>query len=326
MLSVVIPVYNSAGYLSICMNSILDQSYRDIQIIAVDDGSTDESLEILNDYAEQDSRIVVIHQENAGAGAARNKGIVNASGEWILFVDSDDWIERNYCQNMLDAIIQLNADAVIACPRVDELMRQGLFTYEEKEKLICSCLAFDEMTFAFNIDAPWGKIFRTELMRKNEIMFPENLKRSEDAYFCMDYYYHAKKIGYLTCSGYQYQVRDNSLSKSYGMDALFTLEEVLETNLEWTQIHEDKTKQYEKAMWFRVLPGIVECEEYYFLHENNKKSMSCKLHEYKMFLKQPMINRAIKTLKIKDMQKKQYKVRLILYKLGLGNLFLRLKF
>ena len=93
MISIIVPVYNAAPYLPQCLDSLVNQTYRDIEIICVNDGSTDNSLDILKAYAERDSRILVIHQENQGLSDARNKGLKNARGEWVMFVDSDDWID-----------------------------------------------------------------------------------------------------------------------------------------------------------------------------------------------------------------------------------------
>ena len=322
VISVIVPVYNSEKYLSVCMDSILGQTYQQLQIIAIDDGSKDKSLQILNDYAKRDGRILVVHQENKGVGAARNVGIEHATGDWIIFIDSDDRIEPEYCWKMLNAAVNLKAEIVIANPLTHE---ENLFTNEQKEKLICSCLAFDETLFSYNIDAPWGKIFYAKLLKTNSIIFPEDLKRSEDAYFCMDSYYWAKNIGYTNCSGYHYLVRNDSLSKSYHMDAQDILEKILEINYRWVQMNGKYNPNFEKALWFRVMPGIVECENYYFLHEKYKANKFCKSKEYSNFLKQSMVRKAIKELKIKDIRKRQYKIRLIFYKMNLGKLFLKIK-
>ena len=101
MISIIVPVYNAAPYLPQCLDSLVNQTYRDIEIICVNDGSTDNSLDILKAYAERDSRILVIHQENQGLSDARNKGLENARGEWVMFVDSDDWIGTDCCKTLL---------------------------------------------------------------------------------------------------------------------------------------------------------------------------------------------------------------------------------
>ena len=102
MISIIVPVYNAHNTLKRCLDSILKQDFKDIQIIAINDGSSDDSLDILKEYAFIDKRIEVINQENQGVSVARNNGIASAKGEYIMFVDSDDYVEPDYCKLMLD--------------------------------------------------------------------------------------------------------------------------------------------------------------------------------------------------------------------------------
>lgn len=112
-ISVIIPVYNVSDYLSKCLDSILNQSLKDIEIICVNDGSSDNSLEILKDYEKKDKRIIVIDKENEGSGVARNAGLAIAKGEYVYFVDGDDWIEENALEKMLKKAEDLNTDMLI---------------------------------------------------------------------------------------------------------------------------------------------------------------------------------------------------------------------
>ena len=113
MLSVIIPVYQAEQVLEKCIDSVLAQSFQDLEIILVDDGSTDRSGVICDNYAKQDSRIKVIHKKNAGVSAARNSGLSLASGEYIAFVDSDDYLEPNMYQSMMDKMLKYNCDVVM---------------------------------------------------------------------------------------------------------------------------------------------------------------------------------------------------------------------
>ena len=112
-ITVIVPVYNTEPYLRRCIESIINQTFHNIEIILVDDGSTDASAEILSDYASRDNRITVIQQENQGLSAARNTGMRSAEGEYIMFVDSDDWIDANTCEKALRAAKTFSADIVI---------------------------------------------------------------------------------------------------------------------------------------------------------------------------------------------------------------------
>lgn len=112
MISVIIPVYNVESYLKRCLDSVINQSYQDLEIILIDDGSTDNSSKICDEYASNDPRVIVIHKQNAGQAAARNDGINIAKGEYIAFVDSDDWIELDMYELLMQAIIDTKADIV----------------------------------------------------------------------------------------------------------------------------------------------------------------------------------------------------------------------
>ena len=115
-ISIIVPVYNAERFLPMCLDSLTGQTLRDVEIICVDDGSKDRSLAILRDYAARDSRIKVIAQRNKRQGGARNTGFDAASGEWVTFVDSDDWIDADYCERLLDAAVRNDAD--IACANI----------------------------------------------------------------------------------------------------------------------------------------------------------------------------------------------------------------
>lgn len=110
LISIVIPVYNAEKKLSRCISSVLNQKYSNIEIVLIDDGSKDNSLIIANEWKKKDSRIKVISKENGGVSSARNKGIANSKGDYIMFVDADDWVSDNYCNDMIRAAQKYKAD------------------------------------------------------------------------------------------------------------------------------------------------------------------------------------------------------------------------
>ena len=124
-ISVIVPVYNAEKYLNRCVNSILQQTFSDFEIILVDDGSEDQSRNICDEYAKKDKRIKVIHQQNRGQAAARNRGVSCATGEWVVFVDADDMIHQQMLECLYQAAIRLNTKLAVCqaiegkeCPRV----------------------------------------------------------------------------------------------------------------------------------------------------------------------------------------------------------------
>lgn len=144
-ISVIVPVYNTESYLKKCIESIINQTFRNIEIILVDDGSTDTSAEILADYALRDNRIIVIHQENQGLSAARNAGMRSAKGEYIMFVDSDDWIDANTCEKAISAARTSFADIVMwtyvreyqSSSRITEMFDMKSLTWSGAKKKCC---------------------------------------------------------------------------------------------------------------------------------------------------------------------------------------------
>ena len=165
LISIVIPVFNGEKFIKNCVESIVVQTIKEIQIIIVDDGSQDNTLSILRILESKDERIEVIHQNNAGVSAARNIGLQAVQAEWVLFVDADDKIEPDYCLSLLDAASDLCTDVIIARPSSKGQSRHSLL--QEKQKLVQACLSYNESSYSFNIDAPWGKLFRPLERRKD---------------------------------------------------------------------------------------------------------------------------------------------------------------
>jgi len=316
-------VYNGELFVQKCLESILSQSYKNLQIIVVDDGSCDKTPFILREMASMDSRIEIVWQENSGVSKARNAGLKIANGKWICFVDADDLITSDYCLSMLNAAESLSVDVLIAKPYT-ESDKETYYLYDTP-KLIQSCLAFDEISFPFNIDAPWGKLFKASTLKENEILFPETLVRSEDAYFCMWFYEFSKSIGILNKFGYIHIEREGSLCRRFSKNAMQILEIILSENQKWVERYHPNDTDYICSLWYRVLPGIIECEKTYFFHTDNHDSYFHNALVYQQFLSQPMVRAAISSLRFERVKSIHYRFRLLIYKLKLGWFFILMK-
>lgn len=199
-ISVIIPVYNIQQHLRECLDSVLGQSYPHLQVICVDDGSTDESPAILAQYAQKDNRVQVIRQQNAGPGAARNTGLEAATGEYVIFLDSDDWFEPDFLEKMVDTAQREGADVAI-CRAVEFDTNSGRELPSEwmmKKQYLPGKLAFapQEMAdhlFQFTYGMPWDKFYRRELLTTSGIRYPA-LKNSEDLAFVYPTLLAAKRI------------------------------------------------------------------------------------------------------------------------------------
>lgn len=181
-ISVIIPVYNTGGgYLSRCLDSVLNNTYRNLEVICINDGSTDESEAILRRYAEKDGRVIAVNQKNAGVSAARNTGLDMATGDYIAFVDSDDWVHPQYFEILLFAISSTNAD-VAACQfsQVSE-ENEALLTplTFKKEDILCTTVA-DAIRDNYIKRAVWGRLYKRALVNGK---FETGLTWGEDAVF-----------------------------------------------------------------------------------------------------------------------------------------------
>ena len=203
--SVIIPVYNTEKYLTDCLNSLINQTLKEIEIICVDDGSTDNSLSILNKYSKIDKRIIVLKQENKGGGIARNYGMSIAKGEYLIFLDSDDFFNENLLNDTVNVADSSLADIVVC------LFQQYKNINDIYNKEIYGVYGlikdnFPNLTFNYHVDpnnffesfnpAPWNKLFRHSFIKKNGLYFQDN-KRTNDLFFTISSLVSAKKIYFL---------------------------------------------------------------------------------------------------------------------------------
>lgn len=212
VISVIVPVYNAESTVARCIESIISQEFSDFELIMVDDGSTDNSLKICRRFERIDKRIRVFSQQNSGVSKARNVGLSNATGEWCVFVDSDDWCEKNHLQKLMNQ----NTDITYIGYRMYD---------EEQNELFCRTVpAFyadgtdfqiglskliDEKNFFAII---WTKKFKMEIIKKYNICFDEQVCISEDILFTHEFLHHANSISVIEDATYNYTLRKGSLS------------------------------------------------------------------------------------------------------------------
>lgn len=208
LLSIVVPVYNGSAFLPRCLESLLGQTYRELEIICVDDGSTDNSLETLQHYAAQDSRMKVIHQENAGVSAARNAGLDAATGEYVTFVDADDWVEPDTYEKVLAAFSD-SVDLVCFGVDVEGVDDSGLEEY-------CRLLSDGPTPPSPNCIAGmnacvWNKVYRHSIIQAHDMRFPEGQAYGEDDafIFCYAAVICGEIVG-IQCRGYHYVLHEGS--------------------------------------------------------------------------------------------------------------------
>lgn len=208
-ISVIVPVYNVADYLPQCLDSLIGQTHTDLEIIVIDDGSTDGSGGICDAYAAKDSRIHVIHQKNGGAASAKNAGLRIATGTYLAFADSDDWVEPDAYEYMLDALKRENADVIQCAFRnvfTDHSEDHICFDTEEQFKVQEYLLRY---TTDWTGSLLWDKLYRRALF--DSIFFEEGHK-IDDEFFTYLGIMNAKKIVYIPKIVYNYRQRRSSVT------------------------------------------------------------------------------------------------------------------
>ncbi len=207
LISVVVPVYNAEDYMEKCINSLLAQTYVNLEIILVNDASTDNSGYICNNYAARDTRVRAFHfQKNRGPSAARNEGICHAKGMFISFVDADDHVEPELLEKLYDCLEENEAE-ISACGADGIDLKSGSAAVYSQEEAV-SCLA---QGFPFN-HVPWGKLYSANLLR--ECRFDENVYYSEDLLFLYSVLKRTKRVSYLPDTLYHYTQREGSQVQS----------------------------------------------------------------------------------------------------------------
>ena len=242
--SIVLPVYNGEKYLDQCFTSVLAQTFQDWEMIAVDDGSTDCTGEICDSYAQKDSRIRVIHQKNGGLVAATGTGVNDASAEYLMFVDADDWYEPDLVGKMYELIVKYDADCVngtykkyLADGSYSEPVPLEEHVYEKDEiesKILCPFFEKDANIYRYWSAPRWDKIYRTEIAREVCRERTARLVYGEDLDFCLRNLAKCQRIVTSDVRGYCYRVLESSMAHGYTEKMLASYEKMLElTRVGW---------------------------------------------------------------------------------------------
>lgn len=262
MISVIVPVYNTLEYLEQCIGSILNQTYKDLEIILVDDGSSYLCGKACDGYAEADSRVKVIHKENGGLVSARKTGLTVATGEFVGYVDSDDWIETSYYERMLAVQGKTGADIVLAghfhdietdSRRINDNFRTGIYTREQ----LLPTLLYAGRFFEYGVQPHMvTKLFKKELLQKTQMRVDDRIVIGEDAAVVYPSVLEAERIAVSDICAYHYVQHPDSMTKrelknkTDIFDLLLThLMHVFQEKGVWS-IMEPQLRQYRKYLLF----------------------------------------------------------------------------
>jgi len=210
LISIIIPVYNTALYLSECLESVYTQTLHDIEIICINDGSTDNSLQILKNFQHKDARIKIIDQKNAGVSAARNAGLQIATGTYAAFVDSDDTISSEFCETLVNAAEVSKSDVVFSKSFSNANFAEDKYFGRVEIETQILPVFFKEDQF----NSVCNKLYRMLPVRQNNIFFPTGKTHAEDAEFNIRYLIHTQRLFVLDYSGYHYRETPESATRN----------------------------------------------------------------------------------------------------------------
>lgn len=261
MVSIIVPVYNTCDYLDKCIKSIVRQTYPNLEIILVDDGSTDGSGDVCEQWKKRDSRIKVIHQKNQGQGAARNSGLLLAAGDYIQFVDSDDYIELDMVEQLIRIMIKEDTDIFICMFKIIYPDRITNVHADQKERVVSGEVALIDY-FSGNgapyLSIVWNKLYKRKIFMNNPIMLFPHSHIYEDEYVSYKMLYRAKKISIIDAPLYCYMQRNGSVMHSAkGYKELLVREKIIREYYRWMQESAPELDKLIEYAGIRIFNGFV---------------------------------------------------------------------
>ena len=242
-ISVVVPVYNSEKYINRCLDSIAAQTFSDFECIVVNDGSTDSSAEIINCYAKKDYRFLVIHQNNAGVSVARNAGLNICSGEWIAFVDSDDWCESNMLEEMYNAVKKMYEREVglILC-KVQDTAGSNVYNLDES-------YVYSNGKYGLCFQSVWGKLYRRNIITSHKLNFPVGVRLGEDSVFTFSFLTHSPNFYFINKPLYHYyNNREDSAVNTISYESAYSARNAFSMLSNYI-IYNNCMKRFEKTLF-----------------------------------------------------------------------------
>ena len=298
LISVIVPVYNVEKYLTRCVKSILTQSYQSIEVILVDDGSPDNCGSICEEFAKKDRRLKVFHTDNKGVSNARNVGIEHANSEYIIFVDGDDYVEQDVCEQCVNAMNRGNTDILffmhvttknpnLCIPETKEIKT---LNKEEIDSVRKAVISQADPFEGYWVGPPWGKVFRKSIIQQNSLHYVLGLKKSQDRVFVYDYLSHVKTASLYYYCGYHYVSNEDSICHRYNKNIVPILENAQHKFME--RVKGDST--YDNSIDTMNLIFLTEFFTLNFFNRENNKPRKERISELKTLIEKPIYVKALK--------------------------------
>lgn len=289
-ISIIVPIYKiEEKLLRDCIGSLCKQTYQEIEIVLVDDGSPDECGRICDEYGSHDKRIKVIHTENKGVSNARNEGIRNSTGRYLMFVDGDDFLELDTCKKCVEKMKSTNADLLLFKVFKDksttEISGKNDILITEKEmieKIQLSVMTHVDLYSGYISGSPCMKLYKRNIIVDNGLQFVVGLKKCQDRVFTFDYYSKVQSVVFLDYQGYHYVINENSVTNKYNPN----IDEILrKARDEFEKRINKNDEQYQNAydvLCIRFLGEILHLD---VLNVKNNNSLMHKVKRIKYLIK-----------------------------------------
>ena len=309
--SVVVPVYK-VPYVLLrnSIESILHQTYGNLDVILVDDGSPDDCGKICDEYAKQDSRVRVIHQQNGGLSVVRNVGVKAALGDWVSFVDGDDWIEPTTYEQV-DRMVTAHGDKtdVIAWDGYADFSEQNhkpinffgevntikMTTLQEKINSVMPEYHTAGLRVAL-FDVTWARAYRRSLLVDNNIQNIPGLKRAQDLIFNLEVFEFAKNVYYECLPLYHYSMHEEAVTKKYDAAIASKMEQFSLALNEYVENYHPGNAEYKQRMYVKIMPKIVECFGQYYIPLWKKEGFLKSIRTLKSELEIPIFREAVENM------------------------------
>lgn len=319
-ISIIIPVYNVEKYLETCIKSIINQTYTNLEIILIDDGSKDNSLNICKDFEKKDKRIKAIHKENEGVSSARNLGIKESTGNYITFIDPDDYAENNMIERAVNISKKYDADIVqwnSYYNKENEEIKRKAITNDilKREDEGIKLLQLDILSTIYEekengisvgpIRGVWGKLYKKDIIK--DIEFDKSLYAFEDGLFNLNAFENAKRIVLFNEYLHHYRVNPASVCNSYKSTWTKQTQDIL---LKVKEFIETKVKRHDKEIFYNLYNALAcelfsSCLTRCIFHKDNKKTKKEKKIDLKNYIESDIYKQVLKNVKFKYLNNKQ---------------------
>lgn len=323
-ISFVLPMYNTEiDYLDQCIDSLKKQTLNNIEIIIINDGSTNNCGMYCEEIAKDDNRIKVIHQENQGVSAARNRGVQEASAEWIVFVDPDDWIDIELSEKIYPYISDNKLDILFftfsmhigseVIPQLYNRSEYFVFSPEEHDLLQLSIMNSYKGYSPLVIGSVWGKVFNRSFLMEKNLLFDTNLPKSQDLIFCLYAIEHANNIAYINEPLYHYRMHESSVTKKYNPNIFTYANRLINEVSTFINKYHYNDEKFVQGYHNMVATVFIENMILDFLHHKNPENYLARRRKFNEVINTNPYKEAFKKVELEQFNVKQ-KIEIMLLK------------